>query len=104
MPVPAIREHAGQRRDEQRRDLVRKAEQAQQEGGVGEAIHEPGEGHLLHPGTDQGDALTGEEQSVVPMRQARSIDHIDYSSVFLSGAGAAFFTETFAPSFVGTYS
>jgi len=62
-----------ERSEEQRRDLSREADEAEEQRGVREPVDEPRLRDLLHPGPDQRDELAGEEEPevAVPERAER---------------------------------
>ena len=67
--VPAIRQHARKRRDEHGRNLRGESHQSEKEGGMAQAVCQPDQRDLLHPGADQRNALAEEEQPEVAMGQ-----------------------------------
>ena len=71
VPVPAVDEHAGHRAEEEGRGEPREADHAEQPGGIraGEAEDQPAGRQPGHPGADEGHALAGEEEAVVPVRE-----------------------------------
>lgn len=66
MPIPPVDPHACHGREEERRDLLRKTGDTQQDGRKRQALDQPTGGHASDPGSDEGDALSGKEQPVVP--------------------------------------
>jgi hypothetical protein len=70
MTVPSVGENAAEGCDDERWDLAGEANHAEHEGGVGHPVHEPTQGDRLHPRSDQGDALTDEEQAEVSVPES----------------------------------
>ena len=66
-PIPAVDEDAGDRSQHERRDLSGEPDDAEEPRRSGHSIHEPGRGDLRHPGADQRDALSREEEPEVAM-------------------------------------
>ncbi len=64
-PVPAVGEDAGEGGEEKSGDLSGETDHAEQHRRAGEAVDEPADGHLLHPGADQRNALAGEKKTKV---------------------------------------
>ncbi len=79
--VPAVRQDPREGRDDKRGKLARKTDHPQQEDRIGQAVDQPAQRDLLHPGADQGNALAREEQSVIPGLE-RSKDHPEGSGLF----------------------
>jgi hypothetical protein len=67
--VPAINQHAGDGREEKRRDLPGEADDAEQRRRVSQAIDQPGGGDGGHPVADERNDLPGEEEAVVAVAQ-----------------------------------
>ena len=65
VPIPAIDVDAGDRRQEERRDLAEEADEPEQERRIGEAVDEPARGNARDPRADERHALAGEEEPVV---------------------------------------
>ena len=77
MPVPAVDEHAGERREHERRDLAAEADDAEQQRRAGEPIDQPARGNARDPGADQRDALSAEEEAVVSgAERAEQVGHL----------------------------
>ena len=64
---PAIDEHAGERRENERRDLSPEADDAEQQRRSGQSIDEPARRDARDPRSDERDALAAEEESKVAM-------------------------------------
>src|SRR5690349_22490357 len=92
MPVVAIGDGAAQGRKDEHRNPVGEPNDAQQQWGTGETIHQPALRHSLHPGSDQGDDLTAGEQPVVPVpkrtEHPRPLAHL-VAPATLASPGAA---------------
>jgi hypothetical protein len=67
--VPAVDQHPGERSQQKSRDLAGKANQTQQECGIGHTVNQPGECNPLHPCPDERDALAHEKKPVIPIPQ-----------------------------------
>ena len=63
--IPPVSEHSCEGSEHKGRDLAGKADYPKQESGIGEAVNKPAHGDLLHPGADEGDTLTGNEETVI---------------------------------------
>ncbi len=63
--IPAVDPHSSERRQRERWNLSGKAHDAQQERGTGQPVDQPAGGDARHPGADQRDGLSAEEQPVV---------------------------------------
>jgi len=70
MAIPSVRIYAGNRREKEDRDLTGKTYDAQEQCRIGEAIDQPAHGDLLHPGSDERDALTAKEEPVILVVQS----------------------------------
>ena len=81
LAIDAVGGNASERSYEEDRNLAGKADAAQQQGGFRHAVDEPGLGYGLHPGADERDELSAEEELKIavaegaqgcgPFRQAR---------------------------------
>ena len=69
LAVVAVGNDASDGRHDEDRNLAGKSDRPQQQRRTGHAIDQPGLGHGLHPGADQRDELTGEEQLEIPVPQ-----------------------------------
>jgi hypothetical protein len=61
VPVPSIHQHAGERRQEKRRNLSPESHDAEEKRGTGQPINEPARGDARDPRADERDALSAEE-------------------------------------------
>ena len=68
-PIETLDPHPGKRTDQEGNDLTCEAHDTQQQCGVGEAVDEPGGCEASHPGADDRDTLTYEEELEVAMTQ-----------------------------------
>ena len=68
-PVVPIHEHAGKRRDDERRDLSGESGDAEQQLRSGQPVDQPARRHARDPRADEGNALTAEEEAEVAMLQ-----------------------------------
>jgi hypothetical protein len=85
MAIPAIGEHARDRREKQHRDLSGETGDAEEQLGVGEAVDQPARGDPRHPRSDERHGLADEEQPIVAVLQcAREAGHrsVDGQSAF----------------------
>jgi len=72
--IPPVDEHTGERRQDQRGDLPKKTDDAEQEYRTAEPVYQPTGGNPRNPGADEGNCLAAEEESVVPMvKRAREV-------------------------------
>jgi hypothetical protein len=69
MAVHPIDPHARERREEERRNLPREADDAEHERRTGEAVHEPARRDAGQPRADERDALAREKEPVVAMSE-----------------------------------
>ena len=80
--IPAIDEHAGERRDEQRRNLTAESNDAEEQFGAGQAIDQPARRDAGDPRADERDALATEEEAVIGMSKGpgepAGSDHAPY--------------------------
>ncbi len=89
MTVQTIDPDARERPDEQERNLQREAGNTEQERRMREPVDQPGGGDARHPGTDQRDALSAEEEAVVAVAQSahRKLPRRDFRSCRGYGIG-----------------
>ena len=64
---PAVGQNAGNRSAEEYRGVVAERDNAEIERRAGESVHKPACGDHLHPGSNEGNALTCEEKPVISM-------------------------------------
>ena len=65
----AIDHDAGERCEQQRRNLAREADDTEEELRTGEPVDQPADRDTGNPRADQGDALSVEEESIVTVRE-----------------------------------
>ena len=68
-PAAGVDQAAAGRRQQEDRNLSREADQPEQYGRAIEAIDEPGLGDRLHPGADQREEPSTEEEAVITVRE-----------------------------------
>jgi len=68
--MAAIRDDPPDGRKEEDRNLAGKSHRAQLQSGTSQAVHKPRLRHGLHPGADQGNQLSAEEELEVAMPQS----------------------------------
>ena len=69
MAIPAIDPHAGERRQDEGRNLTGEANDAEQPGRARQPVDEPTGRHPRQPRSDQRNALPGEEEPIVAMAE-----------------------------------
>ena len=65
--VPAVADHAAERREHQQWNLTSERDNAEEKLGTGEPEHEPARRHARDPRSDEGKRLSAEEQAIVPV-------------------------------------
>ena len=65
--VPAVDPDAGEGREQERGNLAGEADVPSSKRGAGEAVDQPDGGDARHPGADERDALSAEEEPEVAM-------------------------------------
>ena len=63
--IQAVDPYAGERGQQEGGDLSHEADQAQQQGGASQPVDQPTGGDPRHPGADEGNTLSAEEQPEV---------------------------------------
>src|SRR5208283_2013085 len=69
VPAARVSQAAAGRRQQENRNLSCEADQPEQHGRAAEAVDEPGLSDRLHPGADQRDKLSAEEEAVITVRE-----------------------------------
>ena len=87
VPVPAVDPHAGDRSEEEHRDLRAETDDAQQDGRPRQPVDQPTGGDAGHPRADQRDGLSAEKQPVVPgFERAQREGETAHTSIFPDAA------------------
>ena len=63
--APPVAESACKRSHHESGELVGEADEPENQGGAGQLVDEPADGHVLHPGAHQRDSLPGEKEAQV---------------------------------------